>query len=154
MLLHGSRQLRSWLILDVSQKNMPTEDIVSFLRQHAGSINGTLCVFGDWFGRPMDNWHQVTTHEAQKDYLKFVFTEGETLEVWCPKGLKKKGNRFYIEHAARVRWEWFYYGRPKLPENRFFREHVTKDGVIKTESNEPLGASFKPTRSESAVSIT
>lgn len=133
---------------------MPAEDIAGFLRQYARNINGTLCVFGDWFGRPMDNWHQVTTHEAQKDYLKLMFTEGETLEVWRPRRLKKEGKRFSVEHADRVRWEWFYYGRPKLPENRFFREYVTKDGAIETESNEPSGPSLKPTRSEAAVSIT
>lgn len=125
-----------------------------FLEQHSGDISGSLCVFGDWFGRPMDNWHQLIRHEAGPGYIKLSFNEGETLEVWQPKGLRMEGKAFIIQTAARVRWEWFYYGRPKLPENRFVIEHaVTDRGVQATSNADWAPRNFHPSLSEPAVSI-
>lgn len=126
-----------------------------FLREHAAQINGSLCVFGDWFGRPMDNWHQVVSHEEKEGYVRLTFNEGETLEVWEPAGLRMEGKSFIIQQASRVRWEWFYYGRPKLPENRFSIEHVVSGQKIEATTNVQwaLGR-FEPSRAHPAVSIT
>jgi hypothetical protein len=33
-------------------------------------------------------------------------------------------SQFRINRADRVRWEWFYYGRPKTAENLFFKDFV------------------------------
>jgi len=142
-------------MLSLFRKSKPEpEDPAGFLREHAATIEGSLCVFGDWFGRPMDNCHRLVSHEAEEDYLKLSFNEGETLEVWRPQGLKKEGRRFVIQHAKRVRWEWFYYGRPQLPENRFFVEHVADGESITASSNVNWAPhSFKPSRAEPAVSI-
>lgn len=102
----------------------------------------------------MDNCHQLVSHEAKEDYLKLSFNEGETLEVWSPGGLKKEGRRFVIQHATRVRWEWFYYGRPQLPENRFFYEHVAKGGMLEASTNVTWRSpDLKPSLLEPAVSI-
>lgn len=142
-------------MLHLFQKSKPTpEDPARFLREHAGDICGSLCAFGDWFGRPMDNLHKLVSFEAKEDYLRLSFNEGETLEVWSPQGLKIEGKRFLIQHAKRVRWEWFYYGRPKLPENRYFVEHVTDGEAITASSNVDWAPhNFKPSRAEPAVSI-
>ena len=70
-------------MLRLFRKRKPVpEDLIRFLRHHASDIGGSLCVFGDWFGRPMDNCHQLLSHEVKEDYLKLSFNEGETLEVW------------------------------------------------------------------------
>jgi hypothetical protein len=55
-----------------------------FWCEHAAQISGSLCVFGDWFGRPMDNCHQLVSHEEKEGYVRLTFNEGETLEVWEP----------------------------------------------------------------------
>ncbi len=131
------------------------EDPNRFLIEHAKRINGSLCVFGDWFGRPMDNWHQLVSHETKQGYARLTFNEGETLDVWEPIGLRMDAKSFIIQRAVRVRWEWFYYGRPKSPENRFFIEHILSDQGIEVASNANWAPhDFKPLRSEPAVSIT
>jgi hypothetical protein len=112
-----------------------TEDVQEFVRLNAADISGSLCVFGDWFGRPMDNSHRVTAHESQDGYVRLTFNEGETLEVWGARGLRREGNGLIIQNAIRVRWEWYYYGRPKLPENRFFIEHRVVEGKIEATAN-------------------
>jgi len=143
-------------MLSLFRKSKPEpENIGGFLRAHVAHIRGSLCVFGDWFGRPMDNWHQLVSHEEKEGYVRLTFNEGETLEVWEPAGLKIEGKSFVIQRASRVRWEWFYYGRPKLPENRCFIEHVASEQSIEASSNVDWAQhSFKPSRAAPAVSIT
>jgi hypothetical protein len=132
---------------------MPSEDIADFLKKHATEVRGSLCVFGDWFGRPNDNWHSVTAYELKDGHLRLLFNEGETLDVWEPRGLRKEGKGLVIQGADRVRWEWFYYGRPKTPENHFFREHVVQNGTIEATCNSSFQPGFKPSLREPAVSI-
>jgi hypothetical protein len=130
------------------------EEAKNFLRKHAMEIAGTLCVFGDWFGKPMDNVHRVISYETRENYLKFVFDGDETLEVWNAQGFRKENRNFIIQNAQRVRWEWFYYGRAKLPENRFFVEHVVKHGVVAASSNVTwYSPDFKPSVLKPAVSL-
>jgi hypothetical protein len=142
--------------LSLFRKSKPEqEDPGRFLREHSSQINGSLCVFGDWFGRPMDNWHQLVSHEEKEGYVRLTFNEGETLEIWEPAGLRIARKSFIVQRASRVRWEWFYYGRPKLPENRFFIEHLASGQNIEASTNADWAPhSFKPSRAEPAVSIT
>jgi hypothetical protein len=128
------------------------KDAEVFFRKFASEICGSLCMFGDWFGRPHDNWHRIKSFELKENYLKLVFNEDETLEVWNWQGLSEKGKGFIIQHASRVRWEWFYYGRPKLPENRFFQEHIVKNEIVEATSNVNwYSPSFNPSLSAPAV---
>jgi hypothetical protein len=132
---------------------MPFEDIAEFLQKYSTEIRGTLCVFGDWFGRPHDNWHSVVAYELKEGHLRLSFNEGETLDVWGPRGIRTEGNGIAIQHADRVRWEWSYYGRPKLPENRFFREYVVDRGNIEVTCTDPSPPASKPSLREPAVTI-
>ena len=131
-----------------------TEDLACFFGKHASEIHGSLCVFGDWFGKPMDNNHFVTGFEIEDDYLKLSFNEGETLEIWGASGFDFQTKKFVIQNARRVRWEWFYYGRPKLKENRFAEEHVVGSGTIEATTNATwYPPNFKPSPLEPAVLI-
>lgn len=135
--------------------NSGPEDIGRFIRDHASNINVSLCVFGDWFGRPGDNCHRLVSHEAKEDYVRLKFDEGETLEVWNPEGLRVDGRSFIIEKASRVRWEWFYYERPKNRQNRLFIEHLLVGERIEATTNiEWPPSRFAPSQSYPAVSIT
>jgi hypothetical protein len=130
------------------------EKAEDFFRKHGTEISGSLCVFGDWFGRPHDNWHQIKSFEVKENYLKLIFNEDETLEVWNWQGLSENGKGFIIQHANRVRWEWFYYGRQKFPENGFFIEHVVKDGAVTANSNVNwYSPDFKSSLANPAVSL-
>ncbi len=94
-------------------------------------LSGSLCFFGEWFGGRPDNWHVVMDASAPSDEALLVrFNEGEVLTVVRPDGVNVSPDTFRIEHADRVRWEWFYYGRPKRPENLYAIEYVRGDSGV------------------------
>ncbi|HWY62681.1 MAG TPA: hypothetical protein VNW15_12340 [Rhizomicrobium sp.] len=97
------------------------EDYAALLnRKHAKLKQGTLRFWGVWFGRPNDSWHRIVACDAEPDLLKIRFNDSELLSVWSPSGLEADTSKFQISDASRVRWEWFYYGRPQTPANLFF----------------------------------
>ena len=131
------------------------EDVAEFMRRNFDTICGSLCVYADWFGKPRDNEHRLTAYENEEHYLKLCFDEGETLEVWEPVGLKMERRDFVIVHAFRVRWEWFFYGRAKVPENRFFIEHVAKEGHIDVITDATwVDRHFQPSLAKPAILFT
>lgn len=100
--------------------------------------SGTLRFWGDWFGRPYDNIHRIVSCEADDDLLKLSFDGGEVLFVWSPRDCEASETVFRIAGAAKVRWEWFFYGRPKTENNRFFIEYKQDGDLISAESNSSL----------------
>jgi hypothetical protein len=117
-------------------------------------IGGTLRFWGQWFGKPYDNWHRLVHYEAQGDLLQLHFNENETLSIWAPRkaafkerphpmepgswspsGRVVKEHVFRIADANRVRWEWFYYGRPQTVANRHFIEFARTGSGIETASD-------------------
>ena len=118
------------------------------------NIAGTLRVFGDWFGKPMDNVHSVKSFEEKDNYIRLVFDDDESLEVWDGRGIKITQDKLTINKASRVRWEWFCYGKPKTAENRFFIEHIVKDDKVIASSNVNWYSQvFNPLLKEPAVNI-
>ena len=102
-------------------------------------------MFGDWFGRPMDNVHRVTDAAADDERLILSFNNGETLTVWNPSGYSTEGYTIRIANADRVRWEWFYYGRDHKPENLLFHDYRQSDGqvvVARSHGSDNPGASI------------
>ena len=96
---------------------------------------GTLRFWGQWFGRPYDNVHTLVRCDAEENILRLYFNEGEVLSVWSPRNLQLDDSTFRISSAERVRWEWFYYGRPKLPSNCYFLDFMRSGKEIAATSN-------------------
>jgi hypothetical protein len=69
------------------------------------------------------------------DCLRIEFDEGEVLQVWGPDRCSISDQAFVIEQAHRVRWEWFYYGRPKTPENLYFQDFARDGDRIAVSTN-------------------
>lgn len=111
-------------------------DLNAYLKQHFIKFKGgSLRIFGDWFGRPYDNFHTPKTFSFVDNILVVTFNDDETLTVWNPAYVKIEEHTFKIEEASRVRWEWFYYGRPKTEENRFFLNYVKGQSEIHADTN-------------------
>lgn len=89
-------------------------------------MRGSIAVFGDIFGGRIDNIHTVISAEAADDPERLIvrFDQGETLEVWNPAGITVGSEVFRIGDATRVRWTWFYYGRPQIESNRQSIDHM------------------------------
>lgn len=104
---------------------------------------GSLVVFGDIFGGRIDNIHSIVGVQANPDEsVTISFNEGEILTIWNPAGLTVNANEFRVAQATRVRWEWFYYGREKLPENRYYIEHESDGETVTVTTDQPFGSSY------------
>jgi hypothetical protein len=102
-----------------------TAEMASRIQQALPHLaHGTLRFFGDWFGRPWDNDHQVVHARSTVDTLVLRLDGDETLTVWNPAGLTATESALRIEVAARVRFEWFWYGRPMTPENLVYVDYT------------------------------
>jgi YD repeat-containing protein len=112
------------------------EKICDEIRKALPQINpGSLRFWGVWFGRPYDNLHRIVASEHNSGVLRLRFNEEELLTVWSPVGLTLDISVFEIEDAQRVLWEWFSYGSPKTPANRFFYDFVKTPETIVASSN-------------------
>jgi hypothetical protein len=96
---------------------------------------GTLRFWGAWFGRPYDNIHRIVDCEADSDLLRVRFDGDETLCVWAPRVATIDHQTFRIMDAARVRWEWFYYGRPEIQTNRYHMDFTRAGSDIAVSTN-------------------
>lgn len=109
---------------------------------------GSLVVYGDIFGGRIDNIHIVRSARTSGTPPRLVieFDDDESLEVWEPRGSSISDTELRIDQAAKVRWEWFYYGRPKTPENRYFIEHTSDGTTVNASSNvDWYSPTFSPT---------
>ena len=113
--------------------------------------SGTLRTFGCWFGRPMDNFHRCVAANMSGNVLSLRFDGDEELEVTDPSDLKVDGEVLRIPTASKVRWSWYFYGKPKTPENLMYYEYRVSGGGVEADTNSPWPT--KPTSTEPAVEL-
>ena len=100
---------------------------------------GSLRMFGQWFGKPFDNWHVPVSASVDGDVLVVVFNDDEELRVREPDGWLFASDVFRIQHASRVTWRWYYYGRPKLLANWCSIEYqVGPGGHVRVRTFDPF----------------
>jgi hypothetical protein len=117
---------------------------------------GCLRVYGDFFGRPHDSIHTALSARTSLDgnVLIVEFDVGETLEIWNPGSASVSETAFSIATASKVRWQWFYYGRPQTPENVYYIEHARSGNDVSVTTDvdwTPL--TFKPSVGQPAMKI-
>lgn len=80
---------------------------------------GSICFFGDWFGRPYDNFHRVKNAYINcNTNLMTIEFEGEVLTIKNPEILINTDTEFSIQYADEVTWEWYFYGKPASVESK------------------------------------
>ena len=113
-----------------------THTIAAKINKRLGKLkSGSLQFFGDWFSRPVDNYHSIVGAESDGEILRVLFDDGESLSVWAPSNVQIDSDRFHIGDAQRVRWEWYYYGREKTGKNRYYLEYTRQDSGIDGATN-------------------
>ncbi|MBN9658175.1 MAG: hypothetical protein J0H49_08345 [Acidobacteria bacterium] len=129
--------------------------ITGHLRQAIpAGLSGSLCFWGEWFGRPHDNRHTLISCEAGPNALRLLFDQNESLSIWSPRGLTIKGPCFSIADARRVRWEWFAYGRAATHEHLYFMEFVRSGEIITPSTNvDWYNPSLEPDAAQPAVEL-
>ncbi len=112
-------------------------------------------MFGDWFGRPLDNIHAARHAVAEGDDLLVTFDESEQLRISSPSRWTFDKDVFRVERARRVVWTWFSYGLPKHAENLFTIEHwMDDDGAVRARSDETWHSpKFSPSAQEPAAEL-
>ncbi len=92
---------------------------------------GGLCIWGEWFGRPHDNFHIVDTVRWEKNEIILRFEEGEALYISNPMGIINEKEQLIIRDARRILWVWYYYGREHTYDNMYVRQYTkSADGKI------------------------
>lgn len=96
---------------------------------------GSLCFWGDWFGRPYDNCHTVkrAKWDVKGSFLVLTFDESEQCTICHPGKIVNTTQEFCVETADKITWEWYDYGRGHTGENLCRREYTYKDGNDKFE---------------------
>jgi hypothetical protein len=134
----------------------PAEVAATELRAVIGSVKrGTLRMFGDWFGRPMDNIHCVLSAVADGDELVVDFDGNEQLRILSPADWEFDEHTFRVQHAHRVVWRWFSYGHIQTPANLFTIEHwIDDDGNLHASSDvDWCKPTFTPSAADPAAEL-
>lgn len=100
--------------------------------------NGSLKFWGDWFGRPYDNFHTVIRATVSEDnVLTILFDQGEVVEISKPTKIISEKDKFYIPDASNIRFSWYYYGRDRIAQNLNYLEYSSQPNgsVIRKDQN-------------------
>jgi hypothetical protein len=115
---------------------------------------GSLRMWGEWFGKPYASSHRIVECTGDSAVLSIGFDGGEKLVIWHPEGLEVSRDTFFVRSATKVRWEWDYYGRPKLPQNRYFREFAIEgSSVFPTTNVDWYAPKFEPSLRHHAAEL-
>lgn len=71
---------------------------------------GSLCFYGDWFGRPCDNYHEIAGTRYDGEILEIRFAQSERLLVYNPASITSTAQELQIEKASKLKWLYIPYG--------------------------------------------
>lgn len=71
---------------------------------------GSLCFYGDWFGRPYDNYHKITKTSYDGEILEIHFDQFERLLIYEPENITSTKKELVIAKAKKVKWLYIPYG--------------------------------------------
>ena len=93
---------------------------------------GSLCIWGEWFGRPQEHFHVVESVRWGRDEIRIYFEEGESLFIQKPTKIINEEKRLVIGDAESVLWVWYAYGREHIYENLYVRQYTKNtDGMVR-----------------------
>ena len=112
-------------------KGMNSNGLRSAINQQLGTLrSGSLCFWGNWFGKPHDGNHRIVGSDLLDDTIVIYFDGAESLTIDAPREWSLDGGKLVVRKAMRVRFQWFYYGRlPSRETLRFDEYHWTDTGV-------------------------
>lgn len=108
-----------WTLLEKAKCSMQ-ERFLDELRIKGGSI----CIWGEWFGRPYDNFHTVESVQWRKTEIVIHFDQGESLYIYNPANIINEEKRFVIGEATKVLFVWYYYGKEHTYDNLYVRQYI------------------------------
>lgn len=120
---------------------------------------GSLCIWGEWFGRPYDNSHKVKSVRWEECEIIIYFDQDESLYISNPSNIINEDKQLCIGEASKILFTWYYYGKPRTYENLYVRQYTKDtDGTIvraegkRRDVKDSDGIVFQP-KSEHAIYI-
>lgn len=106
---------------------MSAQTISNYINENLPNIKGgTLRFYGDWFGRPMDNYHKIVTASYKSNYLLLHFENKERLFVVEPSMCEINTNQFVISRSLGIVWQWYLYGTRQTEDNLKTIQYMVK----------------------------
>lgn len=98
---------------------------------------GTLRFFGNWFGRPMDNYHEIRNVELdnKNNIITLTFDQDEELKVWNPSSIQIGKKELRIRKADKVLFKWHLYGEEKIEQNLRYDSYINNGISIEFETD-------------------
>lgn len=98
---------------------------------------GSLCFWGQWFGKPYDNFHEISTIEfnSEKNILTLVFNANEKLIISYPAIIEEQTNRIEIKTADSIYFAWYDYGKPQTPKHLLYYHFIRTGKKISGKNN-------------------
>jgi len=78
---------------------------------------GTLRFYGEWFGRPYDNFHKIAECSFNHDILIIKFDAGEQIKIFNPNKTIINDKELIIKESSCVEFTRYDSGKPKTDEN-------------------------------------
>lgn len=92
---------------------------------------GSLCIWGEWFGRPYDNFHIVESVRWERTKITINFDQGESLYISNPIKIANQEKKLLIGDALKVLFVWYEYGKEHTYDNMYVRQYTkSEDGKI------------------------
>ncbi|MDO3695944.1 hypothetical protein QVZ41_13920 [Wenyingzhuangia sp. chi5] len=96
---------------------------------------GTLRFWGNWFGRPMDNFHVVKNIEFIESTERIILSldDSQKITIIKPRNISITNKELNIEEAENIRFEWSYFINKKKVTK--FQSYQKLENKIKFDTN-------------------
>lgn len=122
-------------------------------------VGGSLCIWGEWFGRPYEYFHTVESVRWERTKIAIHFDQGESLYISNPTKTVNQEKKLLVGDATKVLFVWYEYGKEHTYDNMYVRQYTKgADGRIlraegkRRDVNNNDGIVFQPW-DENAVSF-
>ncbi len=113
--------------------------------------SGSMCFFGCWHGRPLDNYESFTSVNFEDNKLVMVYGDRVIVEIWDPRVLEVEGITLSIAEASRVKRTWHPTNVEPRSDNALFYDFRVDGDSVRVHSS--FGDGLKPSLAEPAFRI-
>ena len=115
----------------------PTDFVLKYQNKNGLLKGGSLCFWGQWFGKPYDNFHEINSIEfnSDKNILTIVFIANEKLIITHPLIIEEYTNKIEIKTADSIYFEWYDYGKPQTPKHLLYYHFIRTGNKILGKNN-------------------
>lgn len=93
---------------------------------------GSLCFYGDWFGRPYDNYHKIIKTNYDGEILEINFDQWERLLIYEPEDIISTKQELIIAKAQKVKWLYIPYGTSAVKYKTI--TYTLEEGILSKET--------------------